>query len=266
MLKDLLKKGDYMVKIDLKGRRISDSPKIPDHLKYLRFLWRDSFLEFACLPFGLASAPRVFTKLLKPVLSILRQGGIRLIVYLDNILFYGGLSGAGPSACCFDSKSSRSARLYSELPNVGTSSFRKMEFSGSLVNSLDLSRSLPRDKIRKVQSKCQDLLNTPVTTVRELSVKLPGILSSSIQAVFPPPSTIGTSNKRKTLSSDFANLTKLQSIQTRSACSPFRLGVPPRGIVVERLSSSMEWESPVPTIKRLGHRGRCLTSRLGSLL
>ena len=187
MLKDLLKKGDYMVKIDLKGRRISDSPKIPDHLKYLRFLWRDSFLEFACLPFGLASAPRVFTKLLKPVLSILRQGGIRLIVYLDNILFYGALSGAGPSACCFDSKSSRSARLYSELPNVGTSSFRKMEFPGSLVNSLDLSLSLPRDKIRKIQSKCQDLLNTPVTTVRELSVKLPGILSSSIQAVFPAP-------------------------------------------------------------------------------
>ena len=61
-----------------------------------------------------------------------------------------------------------------------------MEFLGSLVNSLDLSLSLPRDKIRKIQSKCQDLLNTPVTTVRELS-KFLGLLSSSIQAVFPAP-------------------------------------------------------------------------------
>ena len=85
MLKDLLKKGDYMVKIDLKDAYLT-VPIWQNHQKYLRFLWRDSLLEFACLPFGLASAPRVFTKLLKPVLSILRQRGIRLIVYLDDIL------------------------------------------------------------------------------------------------------------------------------------------------------------------------------------
>ena len=35
---------------------------------------------------------------------------------------------------------------------------------------------------------------------------------------------------------------------------------------MERQSSSMEWESPVPTINRLVHRDRCLTSRMGSLL
>ena len=63
---------------------------------------------------------------------------------------------------------------------------QQMELLGSLVNSLDLSRSLPRDKIRKIQSKCQDLLNTPATTLRELS-KCLGLLSSSIQAVFPAP-------------------------------------------------------------------------------
>ncbi|CAH3028889.1 unnamed protein product [Porites evermanni] len=62
----------------------------------------------------------------------------------------------------------------------------QMEFLGSLLNSLDLSLSLPRDKIRKIQSKCQDLLNTPVTTERELS-KFLGLLSPSIQAVFPAP-------------------------------------------------------------------------------
>lgn len=85
MLKDLLKKGDYMVKIDLNDAYLT-VPIWQNHQKYLRFLWRDSLLEFACLLFGLASAPRVFTKLLKLVLSILRQRGIRLIVYLDDIL------------------------------------------------------------------------------------------------------------------------------------------------------------------------------------
>ena len=119
ILKGLLKKGDYMVKIDLKDAYLT-VPIWQNHQKYLRFLWRDSLLEFACLPFGLASAPRAFTKLLKPVLSILRQKGIP-----RRYPSYGSLNRAGPSACCFDSKSSRRARLYSELSKLSTSAFPK---------------------------------------------------------------------------------------------------------------------------------------------
>ena len=37
------------------------------------------------MPFGLNVAPRVFTKLLKPVVAWLRGQGIRLIIYLDDI-------------------------------------------------------------------------------------------------------------------------------------------------------------------------------------
>ena len=99
---------------------------------------------------------------------------------------YGALSEAGPSACCFDSKSSRGARLYIELPKVGTSSFSTNGVSrvARKLTRLTLSLSLPRDKIRKIQSKSQDLLNNPVTAVRELS-KCLGLLSSPIQAIFP---------------------------------------------------------------------------------
>ena len=183
MLKDLLKKGDYMVKIDLKDAYLT-VPIWQNHQKYLRFLWRDSLLEFACLPFGLASAPRVFTKLLKPVLSILRQGGIRLIVYLDDILLM------APSV---EQVLQHAASTLNLLQGLGfTVNYLKsvlvpsqqMEFLGSLVNSLDLSLSLPRDKIRKIQSKCQDLLNTPVTTVRELSKFLGAVPFSTYAASY----------------------------------------------------------------------------------
>ena len=37
-------------------------------------------------PFGLSSMPRVFTKVLKPIVGFLRQVGCRLIIYLDDIL------------------------------------------------------------------------------------------------------------------------------------------------------------------------------------
>ncbi len=46
----------------------------------------DTILEFGCLPFGLATAPRIFPKLMKPVVGALWQLGIRLIIYLDDIL------------------------------------------------------------------------------------------------------------------------------------------------------------------------------------
>jgi hypothetical protein len=36
-----------------------------------------------CLPFGLAPAPRVFTKILKPVMAALRT----VIIYLDDMIF-----------------------------------------------------------------------------------------------------------------------------------------------------------------------------------
>ena len=42
--------------------------------------------QFTCLPFGLSSAPWIFTKILKPVTALLREHGVRLIIYIDDIL------------------------------------------------------------------------------------------------------------------------------------------------------------------------------------
>ena len=42
--------------------------------------------QFTCLPFGLATSPREFTKLLRPVVALLRQQGVKLHVYLDDWL------------------------------------------------------------------------------------------------------------------------------------------------------------------------------------
>ena len=39
-----------------------------------------------CLPFSLSSTPRVFTKILHPVVGFLCSKGIRCVIYLDDIL------------------------------------------------------------------------------------------------------------------------------------------------------------------------------------
>ena len=45
----------------------------PSHIKYLRFLFEGVLNEFTCLPNGLTSAPKFFTKIMKVALSHLRK-------------------------------------------------------------------------------------------------------------------------------------------------------------------------------------------------
>ena len=84
-LPDLIQSQDWMIKMDLKDAYLQ-IPVCQEHQHLLQFQWNATIYQFKCLPFGPTSAPRVFTKVLKPVVGTLRQMGIRLIVYLDNIL------------------------------------------------------------------------------------------------------------------------------------------------------------------------------------
>ena len=63
---------------------------------------------------------------------------------------------------------------------------QQLEFLGVLVDTRDLSLYLPGEKLRKIRKKCQNILNLSEISVRELS-KFLGLLTSSIQAIFPAP-------------------------------------------------------------------------------
>ncbi len=85
LLKGLLTKGAYLAKLDLKDAYFS-IPLATLHHRFLSFQWNGIHYHFKVLCFGLASAPRVFTKVLKPILAILHRQGIQIIVFLDDIL------------------------------------------------------------------------------------------------------------------------------------------------------------------------------------
>jgi hypothetical protein len=85
MIKSLPKESDFIVKIDLKDAYFGVLMH-RDHRKFLRFKWENKTMQYKSLPFGLACGPRLFTKVMKPIVSILRKIEIRLIIYLDNIL------------------------------------------------------------------------------------------------------------------------------------------------------------------------------------
>lgn len=78
----------YMASIDLKDAYYMVPINISSR-KYLRFVYGKQVFQYTCLPNGLASAPRVFTKLLKPVLSHLRKLGHVCVSYIDDIYLQG---------------------------------------------------------------------------------------------------------------------------------------------------------------------------------
>ena len=92
LVENLLQKGDWAVKIDLKDAYFA-VPIDQGHRQYLQFQFQGATYHFNCLPFGLSSAPRVFTKLMKPVTAWLRQLGCRLISYIDDNLIMAPLRG-----------------------------------------------------------------------------------------------------------------------------------------------------------------------------
>ena len=79
------RKNDSICKIDLKDAYFC----IAIHQIYRKFLrynrW-GQLLQYTSLPFGLAAGSRLFTKIMKPIIPFLRRMGIRLIIYLDDIL------------------------------------------------------------------------------------------------------------------------------------------------------------------------------------
>ena len=86
LLLDLIQQGDWIMKLDQKDAYLQ-IPIHPGHQPLLQIIWEEKYYRFQCLSFGLSAAPRVSTKLLKPVVGFLRQTGLRIIIYLDDMLF-----------------------------------------------------------------------------------------------------------------------------------------------------------------------------------
>ena len=69
ILPNLIQPEDWMIKLDLKDASLQ-IPIQAEH-QHLQFQWKLKTYQFQCLPFGLTSAPRVFSKVMKPVVGAL---------------------------------------------------------------------------------------------------------------------------------------------------------------------------------------------------
>ncbi len=80
-----IKGGDWFVTIDLKDAYFH-TQVVQQHRRFLRFAFGGKAYQYKVLPFGLALAPRTFTKCMDAALALLRLHGIRVLNYLDCLI------------------------------------------------------------------------------------------------------------------------------------------------------------------------------------
>ena len=110
------KKGHFMIYFNMKSGYYHIDIH-PEFQTFLGFAWRFSnnkscrYFVFTVLPFGLSTAPHIFTKILKPLVKYWRYSGINLGLFLDD----GWLTESEREACC----KSLSQRVRSDLHESG---------------------------------------------------------------------------------------------------------------------------------------------------
>ena len=80
----LIRQNCYFGKTDLKDAfYIFPSTAVSKNIS--KFEWENNLYSFTCLPTGLSTASRIFTKVLKPVFSALRKIGHTNVAYIDEV-------------------------------------------------------------------------------------------------------------------------------------------------------------------------------------
>jgi hypothetical protein len=175
-LQETIQQGDWLFKIDLKSA-YHHIPVHPAHRRKLAFMWDGEPWVFNALPFGLSIAPRIFTKVMKPVVAAMRQAGVRVIIYLDDMLFMAASEGA---ARTLSEKIMGFLTRLGLLVNLEKSILRptqRIVFLGMEIDATRPSMGLTIERFRSLRTQLATLAWNPDTTKRELA-RMAGTIQS----------------------------------------------------------------------------------------
>ena len=180
-------RGTLMAKVDVKSA-YRNIPIHPDDRWMMGMLWDNSLFIDTALPFGLRSAPKIFSAIADAVEWIARTNGARCIMhYLDDFL----VIGAPASQEC-----QRALEVLLRVFNglglpVATEKLEgpvsHLTFLGFEIDSRTMEIRLPPQKLSELQSLCQMWFRKRSSTKRELE-SLVGKLSHA-SSVVPPGKT-----------------------------------------------------------------------------
>ena len=175
----LVHKNWFMTSIDLVDAYLVVPIRIQDQI-LLKFLFKGIIYMYLVLPFGYTGSPRIFTKILKPLIHRLRSLGFIVTFYLDD----SWQTGATYDKCLTACKATYSLLVgCGFLPNLKKSKLvpaQKIQILGALVDSVNMTVSLPPHKERDMLSLLSDCLTCHHLTIRSLARLIGKLISCTI--------------------------------------------------------------------------------------
>ena len=148
--------------------------------KYLKFSWNNQLYQYTCLPFSLTSAPRLFTKLLKPLIAHLCKQAHTVVFYLDD----GWQSGPTYNQCLDTCIATYNLISCGFLPNFSKSHLTPsthIEILGFVLDSKSYTLSLSNNKTKDCRAVITQCLSDPhALTIQYLSKTI-----SKLTTLFP---------------------------------------------------------------------------------
>lgn len=182
---NLMHRDCWFASIDLKDAYYSVKVREPDRM-YLRFQFDGKLYEYCSLAQGLCSAPRVFTKLLKPVFAQLRKRGHENVAYIDDSLLV-----ASTYTKCLRNV----AETVELVDGLGFTIHPKKSvmvptqtivFVGFLLDSRFMTITLTREKADSLIACCKCILHSKKCTIREFAQVIGKMVASQPGVPFAP--------------------------------------------------------------------------------
>ena len=182
---DMIQPSDFFTKLDLSDAYFS-LPIHPSFQKYLKFRWQGQLYKFVCLPFGFSSAPRVYTKVLKPIYRWFRQQGFRCSYYNDD-----SLNMDQDQFVCKENIISMARVLESLGFNVNKDKSiflpkQRILFFGFILDSVLFKVFLSEEKVEKIIQTAKEIRSNSTIVIRDLA-SLIGLLIHAFFAVLEAP-------------------------------------------------------------------------------
>ena len=184
-IKSMIESNDFLVSIDLKDAFFSIA--LNDDSKRLTCFEIDGIRYcYNVLPFGLTSSPRIFSKVLKPVISYLRTTGMKITAYLDDILI------------CAKTRADIILNLNTTIELLDSLGFcinfkksnlvpdRKILHLGYIWDSSNMTISLPEEKLNKIKLFSRKCSYNNDNTIRQLCSLLGLMVSASNAFKYAP--------------------------------------------------------------------------------
>ncbi|XP_044133576.1 uncharacterized protein LOC122926266 [Bufo gargarizans] len=175
---NLLFPGCFMAVLNLKDA-YHHVPIHQDYQKYLRFTVQTEGVlkhwQFLALPFGLAVAPRVFTKVIAEMSAHIREKDILFIPYLDDFLIVAETEKACELAVLEVIRILKKLGWILNDKKSRPRPIQRQQFLGLILDFRHQKCFLTEKKIACIQQKIQNLIVHPRITLRKATLQAPSL-------------------------------------------------------------------------------------------